>query len=1293
MSLTAFRSLILIVFFCFSISITWAGQAPANDNCTAPILLTSSSAGVCSAALDIQNATNSAPTGSLGGATSTTTYDVWFTYKAKSTPVTINFNLTGSEFATNIPYIEVFSGSCGSFTLVASGTATSRLTVSGLTANSTYYIRMYVKLNPNVNGSASAYYGYTVCLTDPPANDDCGGAVSLTSNTTCTTTTSTMDLATASSGITAGCAPAGTHYDVWYSFTAASTTEVVTISNTGSTINNSAVQIFSGACGSLISLACGSTTATATGLTINNTYYVRVSNVGSDPSGSGTANFDICVTHAPQPPANDDCASADALTIATGKAGTVWLATNSGISTVCSGTPDDDVWYTFIPSATSATVTLSGVGTNLATSGAMIQVFSGSCGSLTSIACGTSGMTALGLTPGSTYYVRVYSSGAGSIGGTSAGSVFTINVTGPTAVTTSTVGSGRMNEVFKQTILSGSNAINYPWEVTYGTDDKLWITDSRGYKVYRMDPNTGAKTTVLDLSSGSTFLPSPSDTLNAVNSSSWSKWPQGGLAGLALHPKFLDGTGTNDYVYVSYVHRYLSGSAAVKTGMFFRNKLVRFTYNTSTNRLESPVVLCDTLPGSSDHNSQRIIIAPVVKGGTYYLFYAQGDMGAGQYENRDRPEKAQIVSSYEGKILRFNLISDGDSGGDAWIPNDNPFNTTSPALQSAVYSTGIRNNQGFAYDTSLNILYGASHGPYSDDEINVIESGKNYGHPLVIGFAADGNANNTSAGAPLSDNGGVSSCPIIVSESANAASIGSSYKDPIFSGYPNSPTYPSIYNLWSTTTGGNAQWPTEAWSGLDLYTHTLIPGWKKSLVAASLKWGRLLRLRMNATGNGTAPSNSVSDTISYFGSTNRFRDLAFGSNGKDIYVIMDNSSTTSGPGAANPLVPACAGCVQKYTFLGYNTGTTGRSLIPTTIDVTTGTANTCVAGTTITIDNSNNTIWVPITGPDGNIMAEIKANGNNLGTVTSSFYTNIGPVRENSKRRLYLDRNMTITPEVQPTSAVSIRLYITAGELNAIKAASNSQGASSLVNSISNLSIYKNSDACGGSWVNVTTPTVITPLYAEAHGASGYVLQADITSFSSFYFANTNAITLPLNLLTFKGQWQDNNAMLQWETSNEVNTSHFIIERSTDGRNFTPIGNTQAAGNSNGQKYSYPDKDAGMLNTGILYYRLKMYDLNGTFSYSNIVSITVDPSAMVVNIYPNPVHSIIMAKVSLKKADNLNIQVTDMKGQAVYMATKSLGAGASEIQIDTRKWTSQVYSIKITDSNNKVLITKNIVKL
>ena len=154
--------------------------------------------------------------------------------------------------------------------------------------------------------------------------------------------------------------------------------------------------------------------------------------------------------------------------------------------------------------------------------------------------------------------------------------------------------------------------------------------------------------------------------------------------------------------------------------------------------------------------------------------------------------------------------------------------------------------------------------------------------------------------------------------------------------------------------------------------------------------------------------------------------------------------------------------------------------------------------------------------------------------------------------------------------------------------------------------------------------------------------------------------------------WEDNTALLQWETSNEVNTSHFIIERSSDARNFTAIGNTPAAGNSNGQKYSYPDKDAGMMNASVLYYRLKMYDLNGSFSYSNIVSINIDPSALV-NVYPNPVHSVIMAKVSLKKADNLNIQVTDMRGQSVYM----LNNGVNILQMDATTWKAGTYMLQI----------------
>ncbi len=104
--------------------------------------------------------------------------------------------------------------------------------------------------------------------------------------------------------------------------------------------------------------------------------------------------------------------------------------------------------------------------------------------------------------------------------------------------------------------------------------------------------------------------------------------------------------------------------------------------------------------------------------------------------------------------MRFNLDPDGDAGVyDRWIPsgsgNDaNPFNGTHGIIQSAVYALGIRNNQGFAYANinGVDHLYGQSHGPFSDDEINIIKRSGNYGHPLVIGYSWDGNYDSAAAG-------------------------------------------------------------------------------------------------------------------------------------------------------------------------------------------------------------------------------------------------------------------------------------------------------------------------------------------------------------------------------------------------------------------------------------------------------------------------------------------------------------------------------------------------------------------
>ena len=1244
----------------FDICLTHPSPPPSNDDCGGAISLISGLTCSNTGGTLVNSTYTTIPTIGCGVASRN---DVWYSFQAQSTTPTISLSSAPANSR-----IQLFSGSCLALTSL-SCSSTGSLAASGLVIGNIYFVRIYT--DPNTAGT------FNICIIDPPpppSNDDCGGAITLTSATTCSNIAGTIESATAS-GSPTGCASGGTHYDVWYKFVATNTTHIVTISGLGSNFNNAEIQLYGGSCASLTSIICGTTTLYYSALSIGATYYIRVSNIGSSPAING--DFNICLTHPLPPPANDDCAGAITLTSGTNcsnTAGTVVSATaTSGLPADCqSGGTHYDVWYKFVASNTTHAITISGQGINF--TNAQVQLYSGTCGALTSIACGNTSLSLTTLTNLATYYIRVSNVGSSifSNGG------FNICVTHPPASVN--VLAGRMNEVYKQTTLSGSGVLQYPWEVTYGPDNNLWITESRGYKVYKMDPNTGAKTTVLDISMGSTWLPSPSDSLNVQFNSNW---PQGGLAGLAIHPNFMDGTGTHDYVYISYVHSNLGGSSP--TGLIYRNKLVRFTYNPGTGRLESPAVLCDTIPGSNDHNSQRIIIAPVTLGGPSYLFYAAGDMGAGQYSNRTRPNKAQNPASYEGKILRFNLDDDGDAGADAWIPNDNPYSAT-----SAVWSIGIRNNQGFAYDPALNILYGASHGPYSDDEINIIEKFTNYGHPLIEGFV-DGNYNgnsvqgtntSVSAGAPYTDNLGVSSCPPIGNEATNRATINANgngvYKDPLFSAYPWSQA--QITNIWQTNPGNALPapgWPTEAWSGLDLYRNTLVPGWKNSLVAGSLKWGRLLRLRLDATGAATAPTNTVSDTISYFNSQNRFRDLAFSSNGKDVFVVMDNNSTTSGPGSANPVVPACAGCVQKYTFLGYYDNG-GKSTIPTLIDVTNAAVNTCNTGTTVTIDNTNNNLWVPITGPDGNIMAEIYANGNNLGTVTSSFYKNSGSIRVANTTH-YLDRNMTITPAVQPSSTVKIRLYLSKAELDALIA----DGASN-VTAIGNLRIYKNNDPCSGAIS--APPTAITPTYAEAHGANGYMLQGDITSFSSFYFAATNSFTLftlPLDLLSFTGQLQNNNSvLLNWKTENEINTSHFAIERSADGIRFNGIGNVTANGRNNtggSFSYAFTDNDAINQSSQRLYYRLKVVDIDGNFKYSNIISVSFPLITGKISIAPNPVLTTVNVAVAAETNGMVQWKLMDNVGRVILKGSENVKKGpGNNFTINMNKLSAGTYNLSVT---------------
>jgi PQQ-dependent dehydrogenase (s-GDH family) len=469
--------------------------------------------------------------------------------------------------------------------------------------------------------------------------------------------------------------------------------------------------------------------------------------------------------------------------------------------------------------------------------------------------------------------------------------------------------TGPRGEVFTRRVVA--RQLSDPWEITYGPDGYLWLTEAKGYRVSRLNPSTGAKTVVLDLSRERQF-PRYDKVPDQVDGGK--PWPQGGLMGMALHPQFAQG---QPYVYLAYLYRFAGASQPGKGGapnyggFFFATRLVRYEYQPATQQLSSPRVLCDTLPGSSDHNGGRLLIAPV--GGQDYLFYSIGDLGAGQFDNGGRPNHAQQPTSYEGKVLRFNLQPDADaSPTDQWLPNDNPFAT--PTSQSAVWTIGNRNPQGLAYAVvgGTGHLYESEHGPFSDDEVNILEPGKNYGHPLVIGYA-DGNYDGLAAG--VSDHATLpgpwhTTYPLIQREQANAAAIGAAtYRDPIHTLYPNSNAFLRGLFTKTSTAGQGPEWASEAPSSLAVYTGTAIPGWQNSLLLPTLKHGKLIRLQLNAAGTGVR-----GDTLTYFRGPVRYRDLALAPDGRRLYLATDSASVSSGPSKEDPQSTACRGCIIEFTY-------------------------------------------------------------------------------------------------------------------------------------------------------------------------------------------------------------------------------------------------------------------------------------------------------------------------------------------------------------------------------------------
>jgi len=432
-----------------------------------------------------------------------------------------------------------------------------------------------------------------------------------------------------------------------------------------------------------------------------------------------------------------------------------------------------------------------------------------------------------------------------------------------------------------------ASGLDAPWEITWGPDDRLWITERAGWRVIRMHPATGSYSVALEVP----------DVYQVSG--------QDGVLGMALHPQLGKGMGA-DFVYLAYTY-----DADPTSDVDQRAKIVRFTYDVEVGTLGSPVSVIEGLPGSGDHNSGRLVFGP-----DNQLYYTIGDQGHNQFDNKcsrvrsqDLPTQTEFDnqdwSTYQGKILRIGL--------DGAAPSDNP---TIAGVRSHIFSYGHRNAQGIVFGPTGK-LYASEQGPKTDDELNLIVAGKNYGWPRVVGYLDDAAYvyADWSASTPEScDSLGYSDYDVPDSVPTYVESSWShiDYVTPFRTFY----TVDNSFDFLNLDCEEPEEpyficWPTVAPSSLDIY----VPGdsglqsWGTALLMPSLKKGSVLRVPLSANGE-----TSEGEVKELFRTINRYRDLAIAPNKRTFYVITDSHGATSGPTSGATLQLDNPGSVLEFTY-------------------------------------------------------------------------------------------------------------------------------------------------------------------------------------------------------------------------------------------------------------------------------------------------------------------------------------------------------------------------------------------
>jgi hypothetical protein len=313
------------------------------------------------------------------------------------------------------------------------------------------------------------------------------------------------------------------------------------------------------------------------------------------------------------------------------------------------------------------------------------------------------------------------------------------------------------------------------------------------------------------------------------------------------------------------------------------------------------------------------------------------------------------------------------------------------------------------------------------------------------------------------------------------------------------------------------------------------------------------------------------------------------------------------------------------------------------------------------------------------IIAQILPSGSSpvADTVTAKVYIDSTVLSYNGQP--YVQRHIDITPVTNAaTATATVTIFATQAEFDSLNNYSSVKLPTGPTDyaGIANLNVIQFHGISATGTPGTYSGATITIDPADSNivwnsTLNRWQITFTVTGFSGFIIVANGGIVLPLDLLSFTGKLVYGLSQLQWQTANELNTDHFEIDKSTDGKTFSYLTTVKAIGTGNN---SYTTVDA-QTQIGNNYYRLKSVDKDGSFTYSNIVLIDNDGNTKFV-VYPNPTSKQLV--VEYDNTSNATIAICNLAGQEILSIPTN---GEFKTTIDVSDLATGTYLIEY---NNEV---------